>query len=85
MDSGKDRQEKYELLITADSVQSTDERFTMDNLSLGDNYKPLDAYFRKENGDIIKRSYRKANEEIQTRRCHVSHFRYLKSKYLPCL
>ena len=43
MDSGKDRQEKYELLITADSVQSTDERFTMDNLSLGDNYKPLDA------------------------------------------
>ena len=59
MDSGKDRQEKYELLITADSVQSTDERFTMDNLSLGDNYKPLDAYFRKENGDIIKRSYSK--------------------------
>ena len=59
MDSGKDRQEKYELLITADSVQSTDERFTMDNLSLGDNYKPLDAYFRKDNGDIIKRSYSK--------------------------
>ena len=45
------------MLITADSVQSTDERCTMDNLSLGDNYKPLDAYFRKENGDIIKRSY----------------------------
>lgn len=59
MDSGKDRQEKYELLITADSVKSTDKRFTMDNLSLGDNYKPLDAYFRKENGDIIKRSYSK--------------------------
>lgn len=59
MDSGKDRQEKYELLITADSVQSTDERFTMDNLSLGDNYKPLNAYFKKENGDIVKRSYSK--------------------------
>lgn len=59
MDSGKDRQEKYELLITADSVQSTDDRFTMDNLSLGDNYKPLNAYFKKENGDIVKRSYSK--------------------------
>lgn len=59
MDSKIDRQEKYELIVTADSVQSTDERFTMDNLSLGDNYKPLDAYFKRENGDIIKRLYNK--------------------------
>ena len=28
MDSGIDRQEKNELIITADRVQSTDERFT---------------------------------------------------------
>ena len=28
------KQEKYELTITADSVVSTDERFTMDNLGL---------------------------------------------------
>ena len=40
-------QEKFELHITADNVESTDERFTMDNLGLGDNYKPLDAYFMK--------------------------------------
>ena len=59
MDSKTDKQEKYELVITADSVQSTDERFTMDNLSLGDNYKPLNAYFRSESGEVVKRSYSK--------------------------
>lgn len=52
-------QEKFELSITADSVESTDERFTMDNLSLGDNYKPLDAYFQKADGTVVKRSYNK--------------------------
>ena len=53
------QQEKYRLSITAESVESTDERFTMDNLNLGDNYKPLDVYFKKTNGDVIKRAYRK--------------------------
>lgn len=53
------QQEKFELTITAESVESTDERFTMDNLSLGDNYKPLDAYFQRTNGDIIRRAYNK--------------------------
>lgn len=53
------KQEKFELTITADSVVSTDERFTMDNLSLGDNYKPLGAYFRKADGEIIRRTYNK--------------------------
>mgnify|MGYP004555992807 FL=1 len=53
------QQEKFELSITAESVESTDERFTMDNLSLGDNYKPLDAYFQRANGDIIRRAYNK--------------------------
>ena len=52
-------QEKFQLSITADSVSSTDERFTMDNLSLGDNYKPLDAYFKKADGTVVKRSYSK--------------------------
>lgn len=52
-------QEKFELSITAESVESTDERFTMDNLSLGDNYKPLDVYFKKVNGEVVKRSYSK--------------------------
>lgn len=53
------QQEKFELVVTADGVESTDERFTMDNLSLGDNYKPLDTYFKKATGDVIKRSYSK--------------------------
>ena len=53
------QQEKFELTITAESVESTDECFTMDNLSLGDNYKPLDAYFQRANGDIIRRAYNK--------------------------
>ena len=53
------QQEKFELTITAESVESTDKRFTMDNLNLGDNYKPLDAYFQRANGDIIRRAYNK--------------------------
>ena len=53
------QQEKFELSVSVESVESTDERFTMDNLSLGDNYKPLDVYFKKANGDVIKRSYSK--------------------------
>ena len=52
-------QEKFELSITAESIASTDERFTMDNLSLVDNYKPLDAYFKRASGEIVKRSYSK--------------------------
>lgn len=53
----KRQQEKFELFVTAGGVESTDEGFTMDNLSLGDNYKPLDVYFKRGNGNIIKRSY----------------------------
>lgn len=53
------KQEKFELTITADGVSSTDERFTMGNLSLGDNYKPLDTYFKKADDTIIRRTYNK--------------------------
>ena len=55
-------QEKFELSITAERVESTDERFTMEDLNLGDNYKPLNAYFEKANGDIIKRAYNKGEK-----------------------
>ena len=70
------QQEKYELIITAESVVSTDERFTMDNLSLGDNYKPLDAYFKRASGDIIRRSYskgerRNSNQTMPRIACQV--------------
>lgn len=53
------KQEKYELIITSNSVTSTDERFAADNLGLGDNYKPLDAYFRNAEGEIVRRKYNK--------------------------
>ena len=53
------KQEKFELTITADDVTSTDEYFTMNNLSLGDNYKPLNAYLQKAGGEVIKRAYSK--------------------------
>ena len=53
------KQEKYELIITADNVTSTDERFTMENLGLGDGYMPLDAYYQKVDGEIVRRKYNK--------------------------
>ena len=69
-------QEKFKLSITAESVESTDERFTMDNLSLGDNYKPLDACFKRANGDVIKRAYskgerRNSNQTLPRIACQV--------------
>lgn len=57
------KQKKYVLTITAESVVSTDERFTMDDLSSGENYKPLDVYFKKANGDIVKRFYNKGERK----------------------
>lgn len=70
------KQEKFELVISSDSVVSTDERFTMDNLSLGDNYKPLDAYFRTADGKEIKRKYskgerRNSNQTLPRIACQV--------------
>lgn len=57
------KQEKFVLTITADNVVSTDERFDINNLSLGDNYKPLDVKFEKLNGDIITRKYNKGEKK----------------------
>ena len=54
----------FELTITAQNVTSTDARFTMNDLGLGDDYKPLDAYFRKADGTIIKRAYAKNEKKI---------------------
>ena len=57
------KQKEFELLITAGSIESTDARFTMNNLGLGDNYKSLDVYFKKANGIIIKRAYGKGERK----------------------
>lgn len=58
------KQEKYELTITAEHATSNDESFTMDNLGLGDNYRPVDVYFKKENGEIIRRNRSKGEQKI---------------------
>ncbi|WP_455719856.1 AAA family ATPase [Agathobacter sp.] len=53
------KQEKYELTISSDEIVSTDTRFSIDNLHIGDNYKPIDTYFVKADGEKIKRKYNK--------------------------
>ena len=70
------QQEKFKLSITAENVISTDDRFTMDNISLGDNYKPLDACFKKVSGEVVKRSYskgerRNTNQTLPRIACQV--------------
>lgn len=70
------KQEKHELTIAADSVISTDERFTMENISLGDNYKPLYACLKKGSGEEIKRIYgkgekRNSNQTMPRIACQV--------------
>lgn len=51
------QQEKFVLTITADKIVSTDEQFTTDNLSLGDGHVPIDAYFKRADGMIVRRVY----------------------------
>lgn len=70
------KQEKYELVISSDSVVSTDKSFTMDDLGLGDNYKPLSACLRKASGEEIKRNYskgerRNSNQTLPRIACQV--------------
>ena len=70
------QQEKFELSITAENVVSTDERFTMNNLSLGDGYKPLDVCFKKATGEVMKRSYskgerRNSNQTLPRLACQI--------------
>ena len=61
-DNGKT---KFTLTITAEKVTSTDKNFTMDNLVLGDNYKPIDVFYKTEQGEKIRRNYNK-NERRNT-------------------
>lgn len=70
------KQEKYELNISSESIVSTDDRFTMDNLNLGDNYKPIAVLFRKSDGTVIKRKYykgekRNSNQTLPRLACQV--------------
>lgn len=53
------KQEKFELTISSDEIVSTDARFTIDNLDLGDNYRTIDTYFVNADEKIIRRKYNK--------------------------
>lgn len=72
----EEKQQKYELTITANQISSTDERFTMDDLELGDHYKPLDAYFEKADGTVMRRKYgrgerRNTNQTMPRIACQI--------------
>ena len=72
----EEKQQKYELTITANQISSTDERFTMDDLGLGDHYKPLDTYFEKVDGTVIRRKYgrgerRNTNQTMPRIACQI--------------
>lgn len=56
------QQEKFVLTITTDKIISTDEKFTTDNLSLGDGHVPIDVYFKRADGKIITRIYDKGEK-----------------------
>jgi len=67
---------KYELIIKADDVISTDENFTVDNIGYGDNFKPLDSYFVNNAGKVIRRNYvkgerRNSNQTMPRIACQV--------------
>jgi len=57
------KQEKFELIITANNITSTDTRFDINNLGLGNNYKPLDTYLKKADGAIVRRNYNKGERK----------------------
>lgn len=56
--------EKYELTISSNEIKSTDSRFTMDNLSLGDDFKIIDVRFETADGQIIRRRQKKFERKI---------------------
>lgn len=62
--SEAEAQDLFELRITADSVQATDEYFTMDNLGLGDKCVAKEAYFQKASGEIVMRNRDNGEWEI---------------------
>ena len=60
-------QEQFELRVTAESVVSTDERFSIDDIGLGDNYKPCKVYFKKATGEVVERTLSKGEKKISNR------------------
>ncbi len=69
-------QEKFEMIITANEIISTNDQFTLDNIGIGDNYKPLDSYFKNGAGTVVQRKYNKgerrnSNQTLPRLACQV--------------
>lgn len=58
------KQERFELTITANDITSTDPRFSVDTIKLGDNFKVVDTYFVSSKNEIIKRKKERREKEI---------------------
>ncbi|MBD5400000.1 MAG: AAA domain-containing protein [Treponema sp.] len=76
MESFKIENKEFELIVTADNIISTDPRFTMSNLKLGNEYVPIDTYFEDASGKIIRRNYiknekRNSNQTMPRIACQV--------------
>ena len=56
-----------ELRITAEGVSSSDENFSLDNLSIGDSCVQIDTYFEKANGERITRHRDKGEKKKSNR------------------
>ena len=54
----------FELTISADHVESTDDSFTMDDLSLGDYCRVNDAFFQATDGSIVRRNVNVSENKI---------------------
>lgn len=57
----------YVLRITAEGVTSSDENFSLDNLSIGDSCVQIDTYFEKANGERITRHRDKGEKKKSNR------------------
>lgn len=78
------KQTKYEITITSDSVTSTDDSFTMDNISAGDVFKPLDASFVAVDGTVIKRNYVKSERRNTNQTLPRIAFQIYENRLQPC-
>ena len=57
-------QEEFELTITAKEITSNDEDFSIDNIGLGDRYKPVRAFFLDKYNNKIERKREKNEKRI---------------------
>lgn len=71
----------FELRITAEGVSSSDENFSLDNLSIGDSCVQIDTYFEKANGERITRHRDKGEKRKVTGVCRFSLVNYMKSNF----